>query len=111
MNDISIFTSTELSANSFKELLPEFFEELYEDFEILELSVDKEDFSEIKRLAHKIKGSAASFAAQLISEKARMLQQSVNNKEIATTRVLFSELKECIALSYEYAKEKFEIKV
>ena len=104
----TIFLPTELPMESFKELLSEFFEEIEEDFELMRLIDLKNGEAEIRKFAHKIKGSASCYGAVLITEKAKILEESINANLIENIEQCISEVGESIRQSHEYAKLNFE---
>ncbi len=102
-----LFLKSELSAESFKELLPDFFLEVREDFSFIKTAATTKSIVEVRKKAHKIKGSAASYSAVFIAEKARILQESVDQEKYTDLNKLILELEKAIELSYQYAKEVF----
>lgn len=109
-NKTSVFTDTELTVDSYKALLPSFFEEIIADFEGLKAAFETNDPKGMKELAHKIKGTAASYSARLIHEKARLLQMELDSEHKTKLKNLVEALGVAIARSYEYARVEFGIK-
>lgn len=104
-----IFNSSELTEESFKKLLPFFFEEVIKDFEKMKLAFSSKEELELKQLAHKISGSALSYSAQLISARARIIENSVNLNRVDELEVEMIRLGQSISYSHWYAQEEFNI--
>lgn len=107
MTDLTIFIPTELTDESFQEFLPSLFEELQEDFGLIEGLNRSCDYMGVRRLAHKIKGSAACYGAVLISDKAKLLHEIVdsNKEQLIDQHIL--NLKQSIETSRKYAQKEF----
>lgn len=112
MEDVVIFLPGELSETSFRQLLPDFFEEIKEDFGLLKCAAKENNLEEMLGLVHKIKGSAASYAATHMLEKAIILEQKMGDTNTLNA-IEFNEqihdMGESIEKSYEYAKVHFKI--
>jgi|GEM_PF-6114466 len=109
MKDLPVFASTELTDESFKELLPHFFKEVMDDFELLSDAFLVNNLNEVWRLAHKINGSALSYEAIRMSSKVAELQECSKINDSIKLGEQMDQLKEVIDLSYEYAKQYFQI--
>jgi HPt (histidine-containing phosphotransfer) domain-containing protein len=109
MTNPSIFSKTEISLESLKDLLPFFFEEIWEDFKVLKQLDTFKDIEEIRSLAHKLKGSSACYAANLMSANAKALQDYVESNNTEQTEKLINEFEKSIQITQEYAKEHFNI--
>ena len=109
MNDIQIFSPTELSKASFQHLLPEFFEEFTADYQLLKEAFETDNNCRLKRIAHKMKGSAASYSAVLLFKKAKVLQEAVGVENTDSLQFKITELGEGITHSYDYAVYHFKI--
>lgn len=109
MKNTVLFSSSELTAESFRELLPIFFEEVKDDFILLRNAFLNKNTAEALRLSHKIKGCASSYAATLINEKALSLQLALTAESATAILEVIQELEEAINRSYQFAQEKFQI--
>jgi len=109
MKNSKILSKTEISLESFKKLLPFFFEEIMEDFKVLEQLDTSKDIKEIRSLAHKLKGSSACYAAILMSAKAKAILEYVESNKTEETAKLIKEFKKAIKITHEYAIEHFNI--
>jgi HPt (histidine-containing phosphotransfer) domain-containing protein len=104
METSEYFGISQLSSQSFKELLPIFFNEIENDFKSLEESNKKGDELEIRQLAHKIKGTAATYSAKLIFEAAKNLQEALENNYTSDIASQIGELELAIESTNRYAK-------
>lgn len=109
LNDLPLFTETELSAESYQELLPDFFKEIIADFASIKLAQKQNNLQIIRQFAHKIKGSAACYNASLISEKAKITQDSIDHSSQADLIQIIDQLGDSIIQSHEYARQNFKI--
>ncbi len=107
--DVIIFSEIKLPLKPFKKLLPNFFREVKEDFDDLKDATAKNNLVDVRLLAHKIKGVSASFYAVLQSEKALLIQESIENKKIDNLQQLVADLEEAITLSYRYAQQHLNV--
>ncbi|MFT6137528.1 MAG: HPt (histidine-containing phosphotransfer) domain-containing protein [Vicingaceae bacterium] len=109
MTNPPIFSKTEISLESFKDLLPFFFEEIREDLKVLKQLDTFKDIEEIRSLAHKLKGSSACYAANLMSASAKALQDYVESNNTEQTEKLIKEFEKAMHITHDYAKEYFNI--
>lgn len=109
MNHKELFAPSELSSESYKELLPYFFEELKEDFLLITKAFEDKNFIEIKRLAHKIKGCASSYSATFIAENAWQLENTLIINSTNNLEHRIDALNEAIDLSFNFAKKQFKL--
>ena len=107
MEEVEIFTPTELKAESYKKLLSDFFKEVSDDLELLNAALKELRLEEMRRLAHKIKGTASSYSAVLLFTKAKQLEILVQDKAIIKLEIGLKELASAIERSLDYAKENF----
>ena len=99
------FSKTELSTESFKELLPIFFEEIFEDYSILKDEFVRGNLSEVRRFSHKIKGTASSYSAILLFSAAIELQKSLDSKRIDNLEAQIEYVGDVLNQTYDFAKE------
>jgi len=109
MTNSSIFSETEISLESFKDLLPFFFEEISADFKVLKQLDIFKDIEEIRSLAHKLKGSSTCYAATLMSASAKALQEYVETDNTEETEKLIKKFEKAMHITHDYAKEHFNI--
>lgn len=109
MSEIPFFTSTELTKESFQELLPFFFEEMAEDSQVLKKYFLQKKYGEVRQLAHKIKGGASSYSAVAISEAARYLQEYMDAGKVEELETAILKLETSITDSLAFAKKEFSI--
>ncbi len=109
MGNATIFLPIEISMESFQVLLPDFFEEIEEDFELMRLVDLNNGETEIQKIAHKIKGSAATYGAVLIAEKAKILEECIIANLKGNIERCVNEVGESIRLSHDYAVLNFGI--
>lgn len=62
-----------------KELIPIFFENTWEDVRALQNAAENEDYREIKRLGHSIKGASAGYGFRELSDKGRAIENAAAN--------------------------------
>jgi HPt (histidine-containing phosphotransfer) domain-containing protein len=109
MNQIQIFSPSELSKESFKELLPDFFEEFNTDYKLLNEAFESNNAKILVGLAHKMKGTAASYSAVLIFNKAKILQEAIEREDTSHLTSKINDLGIAIQKSYNYAQHNFGI--
>ena len=110
MENIQVFSPTELSADSFKQLLPIFFEEITIDYQLLKEAFKAKNYDQMSRLVHKMKGSTASYSAALLLNKVKLLQDTIHSKNTDKLHNLLNELEKSIKYSYDYATCHLKIK-
>ena len=64
-----------------KDLIPIFFENTWEDVRSLQDAMEKEDYREIKRLGHSIKGASAGYGFRDLSRKGLVIENAAANFE------------------------------
>jgi len=109
IDDRIIFSEIKLPFKPFIKLLPNFFREIQEDFDILQQALVKNDLVVVRQQAHKIKGVSASFYAVLQSDKATLIQDSIDKNKTNNLKQLVTDLEEAIRLSYRYAQQNLEV--
>ena len=109
METIQIFSPSELNETAFKELLPQLFEQLYFDYQIIKENFEVLNYFEIRRLTHKIKGTAASYSAPLLFTKSKSLQETLDSKNINIIEAKIKELGEAINISHSFANSYLTI--
>ncbi len=67
-----------------KDLIPIFFENTWEDVRSLQDAIEKEDYREIKRLGHSIKGASAGYGFKDLSRKGLSIENAAANFETMT---------------------------
>ena len=107
MNNIQIFSPSEIGAVSFKQLLPKFFDGLSHDLEALSEAFKKKNREDIWNISHKIKGSAATYSAVLLFNKAKAMQEATYFESWDVLNVKLNELSDGITISRKYAAENF----
>jgi len=100
-----VFINTELSEKSFLELVPDFILEIEEDLtSLLDYFHDK-NLMEVRLTAHKIKGTASSYGAMLLSDSA--LEVQVAPDDLAEMSVLIKKMTAATETTITFAKENF----
>ena len=89
-----------------REVLPQFFNNLKDNMEELKQQIKEENISEIRRIAHGIKGSAGSFGLSEINDLARELEQTA--AEFTEDYVGNSSAQQAIQKRFSLLKEKIE---
>ncbi len=79
-----------------KNLMEYFLESLHNSLEKLHLAVEKEDFNEIAKIGHTIKGTAGNMRAYFIQELGRGIEIAAKQKNILDVKKLLTELHEVI---------------
>jgi len=102
-----IFTKSELSQTAYREILPIFFNEVKEDFFLITEALKVQNNQKILTLTHKIKGSAFSYCAVAIANKAIELELKTMKNETIGTEV--KQLGNAIEISLDFAKENFNL--
>ena len=75
-----------------KDLLPEFLKNRKKDIELILSLIDKNEFSKISDLAHKMKGSGKLYSFDHISEIGYSFEQAAQKKDSEQIKKLCSQL-------------------
>jgi PAS domain S-box-containing protein len=78
-----------------KELFREYINALPEMIRSLEEALQKEDYLEVKRLAHQLKGSSGNLRIKIISEKAQQIETAAEGSDGRNCWALLNEIKNC----------------
>lgn len=105
----NIFGEIPIRLDSFKKLLPDFFEEIQDDFNLLKQHFQQKDLTQIRLIAHKIKGSAASYSALLINTAAFHIQECIDLKQNDQLKEFVDALEQSIETSLQFAKEELDV--
>lgn len=74
------FVNTSLDAEIVQELLPQFLQEINQEFEKLLQSFNLNDLNAVYEIAHKIKGATQSFGAHYIERNTKHILQMLEAK-------------------------------
>lgn len=98
-----------LDQGSFKKLLPDFFDELRNDFLSLKEASDNKELKKIGMLAHKIKGTSASYRAPAISQHALEVMEHLYAENPDLLHSSIDHLTASIEELIQYANRKYHI--
>ena len=94
------FKDTSLDQDIVDELLPEFIEEITEEFGNLLESFNLGNLSEVQKFAHKIKGVSECYGAHHVESSAKAIEESINAnphlliiEKIESLRVAINDIK------------------
>lgn len=105
----NLFIKSELNEESFNKLLPFFFEEIHEDFKAIQDAYQNNNIKKIRQLAHKIKGTSISYSAIKISDKAKNIQEDIDQTNTQNLNKSIQSLNHSIDESFAFAKIHFKI--
>ncbi len=80
----------------FKEVFKEFKKQYPIQLENLNQSILNKDGLNIERMAHKLKGSVASFMAEEVLEKLSLIENAGSNQDFSNLEGMFNEVKDLI---------------
>jgi two-component system sensor histidine kinase/response regulator len=81
-----------LPARYLERLIPIFLKTRFDDMEKMKVALQAEDFKAVAQIGHKIKGSAASYGFNVVSERARELESEAKSGHLQRCEALAAEL-------------------
>lgn len=107
-NKLGVFSKIGFSTDSLKEILPEFFEEVNEDVLSMMREYLRNNIEGVRKMAHKIKGTASSFRADLISKEAQLIEEYIDSDRNQGLDAMIASLEKAILVSRDYAKDSLD---
>jgi HPt (histidine-containing phosphotransfer) domain-containing protein len=107
-HEVSYFGSTELKKETFRKILPYFFQELEEDLILIKQAQQEKKTQAIRLIAHKIKGTSINYSAIFINEKAINIIEQIDKENLGNLQNLIAELEAAIHQSQHFALDKFD---
>jgi len=75
-----------------RELMPIFLQEIDQEMTSIARSIAHEDFEELRRLSHGLKGAAGNYELQELAELYRQLEQAARNHDAAQSRAMLERI-------------------
>ena len=96
-----------LPIDVYQKLLPIFLDEINADFKLLKNNHVANNWQEVKRLSHKINGSASSYGAIEVQKEAAIIENS-DEKNIDLNRKAVSRMEIAIEKLNKYIQKEFK---
>ncbi|MFK7896349.1 MAG: response regulator [Myxococcota bacterium] len=85
------------------DLVPGFVARRFEDLELLEAALKKSRFEEIRRIAHKMKGSGSSFGFPMISDLGLALEEAAIAQDEKEIKRCFNQIREQLEMFEDFS--------
>lgn len=82
---------------SIESLIPLFFHKRQEDIKMLTDFIEKRDYEEIKKLGHKVSGTAANYGFLDLADIARSMEIAANEQDDLRLKELFKDFRSYVS--------------